>query len=131
MHKFSLVSACCLAALAVILGAFGAHGLEGKISEARQLVYETAVRYQFYHAFALLSIGILGQTMPSRWIAIAGRLFLAGTICFSGSLYLLACRDWLGLNSWQWLGPITPIGGLLFIAGWSTLGLFLLKNKKK
>lgn len=110
--------------LAVILGAFAAHGLEDKITPEQIETFETGVRYQFYHAFGMLLIGILLYLdFPTslRWVAWC---FLVGILLFSGSIYLLACRDFLDIANWSWLGPITPIGGTFFIIGW---GLFVWK----
>ena len=118
MGKNIIVLSCIFGALAVIIGAFGAHGLEGKITEAQQSTYETGVAYHFYHTLALLACGLLSirySAKPLRWAAIA---FILGILLFSGSLYLLSCRELLGINSWRWLGPLTPIGGVGFIVGW-------------
>lgn len=115
--------------LAVILGAFAAHGLQS-IVEAKQIkTFETGVRYQFYHGFALLAVGILSQWFRSKFINWATYAFILGILMFSGSLYLLACREVLGIASWTWLGPITPIGGTFFIAGWVLLFLGLNKQQ--
>ncbi|MCB0573218.1 MAG: DUF423 domain-containing protein [Saprospiraceae bacterium] len=111
-------------ALAVITGAFGAHTLKG-IFEARQLdsahllaIYEKGVQYQFYHTLALALVAVLMQASPgNRRLPRAGMFFLFGIICFSGSLYLLACRDLIPFSV-AWVGPVTPLGGLSFIAGW-------------
>ena len=102
--------------LAVILGAFGAHGLE-KILDAKTLsTYQTGVEYQFYHSFALIAAGILAHLWPSTTpFRIAGICFLFGIIIFSGSLYLYT---FTGIKTF---GMITPIGGLSFIAGWILL----------
>ncbi|MEN0046387.1 MAG: DUF423 domain-containing protein [Bacteroidota bacterium] len=105
--------------IAVVLGAFAAHGLEDKITPEQIDTFETGVRYQFYHAFGMLLIGILLHlNFPAslRWVAWC---FLTGIVLFSGSIYLLACRDFLGIASWSWLGPITPIGGTFLIVGWA------------
>ena len=111
--------------LAVILGAFAAHGLQS-IVEARQIkTFETGVRYQFYHGFALLIVGILTQWFSSNFVRWAAYAFTVGLFLFSGSLYLLACREVLGIAHWWWLGPITPIGGTFFIIGWALLVLGL------
>ncbi|MEM8525199.1 MAG: DUF423 domain-containing protein [Bacteroidota bacterium] len=113
--------------LAVILGAFAAHGLEDKITSEQIDTFETGVRYQFYHAFGMLFIAILLHLEFStalRWVAWC---FLIGIFLFSGSIYLLACRDFLGIASWSWIGPITPIGGTFFIVGWA---LFILNVRK-
>ncbi|MFN0158801.1 MAG: DUF423 domain-containing protein [Bacteroidota bacterium] len=98
------------AAIGVTAGAFGAHGLKSVLSTEMLSVYETAVRYQMYHAFGLIVAGLLPST--SAWTNRAGMLFVAGTILFSGSLYVLT------LTGMKWLGAITPIGGICFILGW-------------
>jgi len=102
------------ALLAVILGAFAAHGLKA-VLDAQQLgLFETASRYQMYHAFALLVVGMM-LTNPqfSRFfLKLAALAFILGIILFSGSLYLLA------LVGVSWLGAITPIGGIAFLSGW-------------
>lgn len=107
--------------IAVMLGAFGAHGLREALPPDQLNVFNTGVRYQFYHAFALLFLGLWARiTPPGRWLRWAATAFLLGVILFSGSLYLLSLRVWLG----DWvrpLGPITPLGGVSFIAGWILL----------
>lgn len=115
--------------LAVIAGAFGAHGLEGKLSAKNMEVWHTAVQYQFYHTFALIFLSTLTR-FKIKLVSHCYILFSLGIILFSGSLYLLACAQ---LIDWSWLpgvaGPVTPIGGLLFIAGWICLGIAALKIK--
>lgn len=108
------------ALLAVILGAFGAHGLQDKLTVKQLAVYHTAVQYQMYHAFALILVGILSNYLIIKRLKVAAAMFLAGIICFSGSLYLLSCADLLNIASGfkKVIGPITPIGGLFFIGGW-------------
>ncbi|MBL7701382.1 MAG: DUF423 domain-containing protein [Ferruginibacter sp.] len=120
MHKGFLKTAALLGALSVALGAFGAHGLKKYLDQNDLQVFETAVRYQFYHAFALLAVGILYATFPGKLMQWAGRLFIAGTILFSGSLYLLSYIKYAQLPL-NWVGAITPIGGVCFIAGWLLL----------
>lgn len=112
-----------LAALGVIAGAFGAHYLKQRLQiEPRQLEsFETGVRYQIYHAMALLTVGLLaitGRGAPAP-LNLAGWLFLVGTVLFSGSIYMLA----LGVGPSKVLGPITPLGGLSLIVAWFTLAL--------
>ena len=108
-------------ALVVILGAFGAHGLKPHLEAYQLSIYEKGVQYQFYHSLALLVAGVLeAQKGGSKWLNYAGWLFLAGIVCFSGSLYLLACRDLLSFPV-AWAGPVTPLGGVGFIAGWLML----------
>jgi uncharacterized membrane protein YgdD (TMEM256/DUF423 family) len=107
-----------LGALTVTIGAFGAHGLKPQLSEYQIDIFEKGVQYQFYHSLAIVLAGLLLQHTPnSKGLRQAGWLFLAGILCFSGSLYLLACRDLMAVPV-GWVGPITPIGGVLFIAGW-------------
>lgn len=121
MHKGYLRTAAFLGALSVALGAFGAHGLKKLIDEHALSVYETAVRYQFYHVFALALIGFLYKEFRNKLIEWAGFLFILGTIFFSGSLYAFTFKAAMNLDGMNWLGPITPIGGLIFIAGWICL----------
>ena len=120
MHKGFLKTAAILGALSVALGAFAAHGLKQILSADILQIFETAVRYQFYHVFALLATGILYAAFPGKLMKWAGYLFIIGIILFSGSLYLLcyAKHNALPLN---WLGAITPFGGAAFIAGWLML----------
>jgi len=105
-----------LAALAVVAGAFGAHALRARLSPPDLATFETAARYQMYHAFALMVVGLLADR-GSLCAPHAGWLFLAGIALFSGSLYLLALTDQ------RWLGAVTPFGGVAFIAGWVLLAL--------
>lgn len=105
--------------LAVALGAFGAHGLKGKISENLFSAFQTAVHYQMFHTLALFALAIFMfhlEEIPQTVLA-AAYLWLCGVLLFSGSLYGLA------LGGPSWLGPITPIGGLLLMAGWLLLGI--------
>ncbi|MCR8556023.1 DUF423 domain-containing protein [Mucilaginibacter sp. BJC16-A38] len=128
MKKRIFVTASVLGALAVIAGAFGAHGLEEKLSAQDLHVWNTAVQYQFYHVFALIGLAALSR-YETRLIKDCYYLFTVGILFFSGSLYLLATRSILG---WEWLrfvGPVTPLGGVLFIGGWITMGIAATKNK--
>ncbi len=97
------------------LGAFAAHGLRATLEPPLLAVFETGVRYQMYHAFALFAAAWGFARWPARTFAIAGGLFVAGIAIFSGSLYVMA---FTGL---RWLGAVTPLGGLLFLAGWLCL----------
>ena len=116
-----LITACAAGGLAVILGAFGAHGLKGKLSAESLVSFETGVRYQFLHALAIFAAVWLADRSGLTLPLVAGALFVVGMVLFSGSIYLLATRTLLGIESWRWLGPITPLGGLCFIAGWVVL----------
>ncbi len=118
MTKRLLKTACILAALAVLLGAFAAHGLKTKISDDQIQVFQTGVKYQFYHTFGLFIVALIMIRKENPWLNRAAWAFLIGIILFSGSLYLLSCREWLGIEHWTWLGPVTPIGGISFTLGW-------------
>lgn len=117
MRKFFLRWGAIYAGLAVTLGAFGAHSLKGILTTDQLDVFETGVRYQFYHAFALLVVGLLLYSRKTRFLPLAGWLFGFGVLLFSGSLYFLSIDEAINL-SFSWLGPITPIGGFLLIGGW-------------
>ena len=127
MHKRFLKIAALTGALSVMLGTFAAHGLKNLLSAGNLQVFETAVRYQFYHVFALLAVDILYKEFPGKLMAWAGNLFVAGMILFSGSLYLL-CYVKHAAIPLNWLGAITPFGGAAFIAGWVMLFLAIIKR---
>jgi uncharacterized membrane protein YgdD (TMEM256/DUF423 family) len=117
MHKGFLKTAFLFAATAVILGAFGAHGLKKIISESSLQIFETGVRYQMYHAFGLMIAAIIFSTSIQKRVLLAGRLFITGIFTFSGSLYFLALTG----DKFRFVGAITPIGGSCFIVGWILL----------
>jgi uncharacterized membrane protein YgdD (TMEM256/DUF423 family) len=123
MHKYYISIACFLAALTVVLGAFGAHALKTLVPENALTIYDTAVRYQFYHVLALALTGIIYKTHTNSYIKNAGIFFLIGILFFSGSLYLLTYKAAIGSDGFRWAGPITPIGGLFLIIGWILLGI--------
>jgi uncharacterized membrane protein YgdD (TMEM256/DUF423 family) len=128
MKKKIYITASVFGALAVISGAFAAHGLQGRLSAKEMQVWNTAVQYQFYHVFALLTLSGLDR-YKTGLVKTCYYLFTLGIVFFSGSLYLLASRDLLG---WEWLtiiGPVTPLGGVLFIGGWITMGVAATKIK--
>jgi len=129
MHKGFINIAAIFGALSVILGAFTAHYLKEHISDYAVNIFETGVRYQFYHVFALLAAGILYKEFPGKFIRWAGILFIAGIILFSGSLYCLTLIKGFVIPGYKWLGAITPVGGLLFIIGWIFLFAGCAKNK--
>ena len=106
-----------LAGLAVAASAFGAHGLRGQLSEAAVGTFETAAKYQLYHAIAILLAAERQTRSPSRAAEIAGNIFIAGIVLFSGSLYARA------LGGPEWLAMMTPFGGLTFMSGWVALAL--------
>jgi len=121
MHKGYLKTAALLGALSVLLGAFAAHGLRKMVEEHTVAIFETGVRYQFYHVFALAMVAILYKDISNQLIVRAGLFFIIGIFFFSGSLYLLTIKVAMGISGLNWLGPITPIGGLFFIVGWLCL----------
>lgn len=104
-----------LALVAVALGAFGAHALQERLEPGRLEVFETAVRYQFFHALALVLVALVLSRHPGGAAQVAGWGFLAGIVVFSGSLYLLV---FTGVGRW---GAVTPVGGVAFLAGWVAL----------
>jgi uncharacterized membrane protein YgdD (TMEM256/DUF423 family) len=126
-----LLFATTLGALAVILGAFGAHGLADKISAEKLETFKLGVSYQYYHVMALLACGILSKTLSDKKLTYAAITFLIGIFCFSGSLYLLSTRELSGLGFLTpILGPMTPVGGLFLIAGWLLMAFSFINTKK-
>ena len=112
MPRYFVIAASLSAFIAVGLGAFGAHTLKDRLPPELMNIMEVGVRYQMYHVFALLAVAWAITQWPTVNVAPAGWLFIAGTIFFSGSLYLLS------MTGARWIGAITPIGGLCFLAGW-------------
>ena len=121
MSRTFLLLGALSAGLAVALGAFGAHGLRARLSPADLATFETGARYQMYHALALLAVAWVAAQVPGALPRAAGWLFVAGTVVFSGSLYVLV------LTGQRWLGAVTPIGGVAFLAGWICLALAALR----
>ncbi len=128
MHKGFIKTAAVLGAVSVILGAFAAHLLKEKISDYAVNIFETGVRYQFYHVFGLLAAGILYKEFPGKFIKWSGIFFIIGIILFSGSLYCLMYIKGAVMPGYKWIGAITPIGGVSFILGWIFLFLGLFKK---
>ena len=116
MAKLFITLASLSGMLAVVLGAFGAHALKGKMDAYSLGVFETAVQYHFYHSFALLVVGVIALSQPQTvLLKSSGYLFILGLVVFSGSLYLLS------ITGVRWLGAITPLGGLALIGAWACL----------
>jgi uncharacterized membrane protein YgdD (TMEM256/DUF423 family) len=129
MNRFFVTVAALLGALSVALGAFAAHKLRMMLPADAVSVFETGVRYQFYHALALLMIGIAAEKFSPKWIRWTGNCFIIGIVLFSGSLYALTTlRIIENTSANNYVGIITPFGGLFFIAGW--LFLFFAASKK-
>jgi uncharacterized membrane protein YgdD (TMEM256/DUF423 family) len=118
MMKLFLFIGSLYGGLGVVLGAFGAHPLKVRLTPDFLAIFETGVRYQIYHALALLFVALVAEKRPANKLLTAGGwLFVVGTLLFSGSLYMLA------LGGVRWLGAITPVGGTAFIIGWFCLAM--------
>lgn len=135
MQSKFLVRGIIFSGLAVILGAFGAHALKQIVLPDQLATFDTGVRYQMYHALALIVLGIHEQqiavsnkTFNIPLIKRAGLFFTLGILFFSGSIYLLTFKNQFHFSIY-WVGPITPIGGLFFILGWGSWAVYLFKNK--
>jgi len=133
-HKVSqrkmLITVTITGILAVVIGAFGAHGLKPKLELSLLNTYETGVSYHFYHLFAMSFAYLLHIHKESDWIKRGFWFFFIGIILFSGSLYLLSIRDLIGLTIYKWLGPLTPIGGLCFILGWISILVSIYEDRR-
>lgn len=129
MYKPAVAASAIFGMLAVILGAFGAHALKEKLSPELLNTFETGVKYQMYHAIALLGVGLAFAHLPAAWVARATWMFIIGVILFSGSIYALVAMKHSGSVGLKGFGIITPIGGVFLILGWLMLllGIF---NKK-
>lgn len=124
-QRISLLTGSLLGLLGVALGAFGAHALKAQLTAAGRLdTYELAVRYQFYHAFALLAAGLLQYHITSGYLKTASVFFVGGTLLFSGSLYILCLSGRTGI------AMVTPFGGVLLIFGWIFLAIAIFNGKK-
>lgn len=125
MHRRFLLSGSLMAALAVMLGAFAAHGLRGQLDAHSMEIFQTANRYHFIHALGLLLIAVIAKPNPaSKLLQWSGWLMLSGIGVFSGTLYLLA------VSGQAWLGMITPLGGVAFIAAWLMLAIFAYRENR-
>ena len=122
MVRFFALSACVSGFLAVVFGAFAAHGLETRLPPSDLATFEVGVRYQMYHALALLAVAFALDRWPGPLGAAAGWSFLVGTLLFSGSLYLLV------LTGPRALGAVTPFGGVAFLVGWALLALHFVRS---
>ncbi len=111
------------AMLAVMLGAFGAHGLKSRLTIELLTTFHTGVQYHFYHAIGLIAIGLIAMHLPvTDWLKWSGWLMFAGIVVFSGSLYVLS------IFNMRWLGMVTPVGGLAFIIAWLVLTMAIIKS---
>jgi uncharacterized membrane protein YgdD (TMEM256/DUF423 family) len=130
MHRNYLIIAALFGATGVALGAFGAHGLQQVTTDEKILHgYHTGVEYQLYHALALVGVTLVYERFANKWIRWSGKLFIAGILCFSGSLYLITLLKIEGSAAIRFAGPVTPLGGVLLIAGWLCLFAGVMKRK--
>jgi len=124
-----IASGAALMAIAIMLGAFGAHALRERLAPEQLDTWRTAVEYHVYHSLGLILVGLLGSRFDQRVERWATGLLMAGILLFCGSLYLLSAKDLLGITgAARWLGPITPLGGICFIAGWVVLFVSALRK---
>ena len=122
MERFFAGAGAVAAMIGVIVGAFGAHGLESRVTPADLDIFETGVRYHMYHALGLFVVAWAATRWPSGATTTAGWLFIVGIVIFSGSLYTLV------LTGQRWLGAVTPVGGLALVGGWAALAWAVLRN---
>lgn len=128
MYRLALIVGVILAALSVVLGAFGAHALKEILQPDQLQTFETGVRYQMYHSFALLLTGMLYQPFPYKQTRLAAAFFFNGILLFSGSLYAITLLKAQGVIGLTGVGILTPIGGVFFIIGWLMLLIAMLKK---
>lgn len=123
MRKFSLITGGITGVTGIALGAMGAHALKEVLTPEQLDSFVTGTRYQMYHALFLILLGILMGKNRTKLLSISAILATAGTVCFSGSIYLLT------VAGWKWLGPVTPLGGLLLMSAWILLILHFIREK--
>ncbi len=122
MERIFFIIGAISAFVSVVAGAYGSHGLKGKISAEMLATFEIAVRYQMYHALGLIAVCFASIQWPGRLMFLAGCLFIAGTVLFCGAIYLYC------LSGTKWFGPLTPIGGAILMAGWLCLAAGAIKH---
>ena len=128
MNKPILLKGAILGAIAVVLGALGAHALKNILTLDQLSSFETGVKYQIYHAILLVILSLMVKSTSSKYLLTAVNLIFLGVILFSGSIYLLTLKNILGIEFLKFAGPITPIGGILLVAGWFLLIIEALKK---
>jgi uncharacterized membrane protein YgdD (TMEM256/DUF423 family) len=129
MNRSFFATGCVLCALAVGSGALGAHGLRNVLDPYSAEVYRTAVLYHFLHAIGILAVSLMSRMVRGRFIHLPFWFLLSGIILFSGSLYLLSTKELWTDSSLLWLGPLTQLGGLFFIAGWVSAAIGIFQKK--
>lgn len=130
MKRRFLASGALMALIATIFGALGAHAFKSVLTPDQLESFKTATQYQFYHALALIAVGIIYAHWPDKFMLWSGYLFLAGILIFSGSIYILSTKDISHIHA-PFLGPLTPVGGLCFMTGWISfiVSLFRMKDE--
>lgn len=131
MHRTFVALGALTAALAVGLGAFGAHAMKDLVGENAVATFDTATRYMLYHSFALILCGILYNYAPGKLLLWSGRFFAFGLLFFCGSLIYIAFMQAIVQPMMRWVGPVTPVGGLLFILGWLLMAIAAMRLRKK
>lgn len=129
MNKNYFATGCVLCSLAVATGALGAHGLRNVLEPYSLEVYKTAVQYHFFHALGIIAISFMSANYSNQLSKFAFWFLVSGILLFSGSLYILSTKSIWSEMSFNWLGPITPLGGLFFIAGWISAALAVYQKK--
>ena len=129
MNRTSVITGIVFIVVAIILGAFGAHALKDKLEVAQLNSFEVGVRYQMYHGLALLALGLTSNQLQFS-LNVITRMIIVGTVAFSLSIYLLAIKDLHGMDV-SFLGPITPIGGVVLIVAWIILLVQIIRTKPK
>lgn len=130
MNHRTLAWASAILLIAVAFGAFGAHAISERVDLKSYTNWQTAAQYQFFHGLGLLGLSAVDERLTARTASLVRILFVLGVICFCGSLYLLATRELMGTASLtRFLGPITPLGGLMFMAGWAVLLIGALRKR--
>lgn len=129
MERKWIVAGLLLLITGIILGAFGAHALKGLLAEEKLVSFETGVRYQLIHAVAFMAVPYIAKSFGAntKWVF---RLLVAGVLFFSVSIYLLTLRELWGMDALRYFGPVTPVGGVLLIVGWTALLIKVLQNKQ-
>lgn len=136
MQRYLVIFAGISGAIAVALGALGAHYLKSKVAEGvltgdNLQSFDTAVRYHIYHTLAIFGIALFSGKLNHKFLEHAANFFIVGLILFSGSIYILSTKSLFGIEGLRWLGPVTPIGGMVLITGWIMLFIAGLKTTKR
>ncbi len=130
-YRTQFITAGCMGLIAVVFGAFSAHGLEGRLDESSLNSFKTAVEYQFYHVLAILIMCFAPEQLRANLVRLSMNLFIIGIVLFCGSIYLLSTSGEVHQMQLDFLGPITPVGGAILISGWFVLIVSAIPERKK